>query len=81
MYKILLYFILTQNAYSDDLSCYQLTNKDLKQQCLAIKNNNSLKCYDIKNPTQKNYCLGKLENKSNCYKIKDINVRIFCLQQ
>ena len=84
MFKInILFFTLflfsTTNSYSSS-SCYNISNKDKKNMCLAKSKTQSSYCYNISNNDTKNMCIAVVKGKkSYCYNIKSRDEKNVCL--
>jgi hypothetical protein len=62
--------------------CYQISNPDSKNFCLATCKNDSNRCYQIRNQDRKNYCLATVKrDKNRCYQIRDKDLKQQCLAQ
>ena len=74
----LLFFSITQ-AYSSS-SCYNISNKDKKNICLAKAKSQSSYCYNISNNDIKNMCLAVVKGKkSYCYNIRNRDEKNVCV--
>lgn len=72
--------LLSNVCIAQSSNCYAIRDNDLKNECLAVIQNNPSKCYAIKNSDLKNSCLAKVNNrKSTCYSIKDKDQKSRCL--
>lgn len=60
--------------------CFTIKNKDMRNECLAIKNHNRSYCFAIANEYTKNDCLANADGKNSyCYAINNDNLRFNCL--
>ncbi len=71
---------MSQNSQTGATKCMAIKNEDLKNECVAIKNNMTSQCYSIKSDATKQNCLANIEKKdSYCFLIKNENLRQSCL--
>ena len=66
-------------SYSSS-NCYNISNKDKKNMCLAKGKNQSSYCYNISDSDNKNMCIAVVKGKkSYCYNIKNRDEKNVCL--
>jgi hypothetical protein len=69
-------------VYSVGDSCYQISDSDSKNYCLATAKVDKNYCYQISDNDRKNQCLALTrKDKNYCYQIKSSNEKNQCLGQ
>lgn len=64
-------------AYAD---CWQISNTDKRNFCLAVSQKSDNYCWQISNNNQRNYCLALVKKDKNyCWQIDDSDDRNECL--
>jgi hypothetical protein len=79
---LLMYIFVNICFASPGSNCYQISNKDQKNFCLATSKNEKSYCYQISEKDQKNLCLALASHtKSYCYQISNNDNKNYCLGQ
>ena len=74
-----LFLFSTAKSYSSS-NCYNISNKDKKNMCLAKAKTQSSYCYNISNSDTKNMCIAVVKGKkSYCYNIRNRDEKNVCL--
>lgn len=74
--------IFSLNAFAAGNSCYQISNQDNKNYCLATARNDANYCYQISENDKKNMCLAIAKRDKNyCYQVRNSDTKNQCLGQ
>ena len=75
-------FVAIKPSLASGDNCYQISNPDSKNFCLATAKRDKNYCYQISEPNRKNMCLALSgRDKNYCYQINNADMKNQCLGQ